>query len=126
LVWFNQINKTNQTNQLNEIDQTDQMNKIRLHGTASVCQQDAEKVALLTRPTPAATSPARPEAAKTASLPMDAPFPMRCSCVAHSLTGERTASYNPLALGRMMKISSSIRRSLFGLSSLSGFLVERN
>ena len=74
LVWFNQINKTNQINQLNEIDQTDQMNKIRLHGTASVCQQDAEKVALLTRPTPAATSPARPEAAKTASLPRDAPF----------------------------------------------------
>jgi hypothetical protein len=39
--------------------------------------QDVEKVALLTRPTPAATSPARPESAKTASSPRDAPFPMR-------------------------------------------------
>ena len=38
-----------------------------------------EKVAILTRQTPAATSPACPEAAKTASLPRDEPFPMRRS-----------------------------------------------
>ena len=33
-----------------------------------------KKARLLTRPTPAATSPARPESAKTASSPRDAPF----------------------------------------------------
>jgi hypothetical protein len=33
-----------------------------------------KKVRLLTRPTQATTSPARPEAAKTASSPKDAPF----------------------------------------------------
>ena len=38
----------------------------------------------------------------------------------HSLTGERTGSYNPFALGRMVKFSSSLRRPLFGLSSLFG------
>jgi len=32
---------------------------------------------LLTRPTPATTSPARPESAKTASSPRDAPYPMQ-------------------------------------------------
>ena len=37
--------------------------------------QDAQKAGLLTRPTPAATSPARPESAKTASSPKDAPCP---------------------------------------------------
>jgi hypothetical protein len=41
--------------------------------------QDVEIVALLTRPTPAATSPTRPESAKIVSPPMDAPFPMRHS-----------------------------------------------
>ena len=34
-----------------------------------------KKARLLTRPTLAATSPARPESAKTASSPMDAPCP---------------------------------------------------
>ena len=34
-----------------------------------------KKASLLTRPTPAATSPARPESAKTASSPKDAPCP---------------------------------------------------
>ena len=34
-----------------------------------------KKASFLTRPTPAATSPARPESAKTASSPRDAPFP---------------------------------------------------
>src|SRR2546428_12455553 len=34
-----------------------------------------KKARLLTRPTRAATSPARPESAKTASSPMDAPCP---------------------------------------------------
>jgi hypothetical protein len=38
-------------------------------------EQDAQKGGLLTRPTPAATSPARPESAKTASSPKDALFP---------------------------------------------------
>jgi hypothetical protein len=41
--------------------------------------QDAEKVALLTCPTPAITSPARPESAKTDSSPWNAPFPMHRS-----------------------------------------------
>jgi hypothetical protein len=41
--------------------------------------QDTEKVVLLTRLTTAATSPARPEAAKTVSGPRDASFPMRRS-----------------------------------------------
>ena len=36
-------------------------------------------------PTPAATSPARPEAAKTASLPRDAPFPMHRSRIVQTL-----------------------------------------
>ena len=40
-------------------------------------RQAAEKVYFLTRPVRAATSPSHPEAAKTASLPRDAPFPMR-------------------------------------------------
>jgi hypothetical protein len=35
--------------------------------------QDAQKGDLLTHPTLAANSPARPESAKTASLPRDAP-----------------------------------------------------
>jgi len=34
-----------------------------------------KKARFLTRPTLAATSPARPESAKTASSPKDAPFP---------------------------------------------------
>jgi len=34
-----------------------------------------KKARLLTRPTLATTSPARPESAKTASSPKDAPFP---------------------------------------------------
>jgi hypothetical protein len=34
-----------------------------------------KKAALLTRPTPAVISLARPESAKSASLPKDAPFP---------------------------------------------------
>ena len=36
-----------------------------------------KKSRLLIRPTLAATSPARPEPAKTASLPKDAPYPMQ-------------------------------------------------
>ena len=36
-----------------------------------------KKARLLTRPTPAVTSPARPESAKTASSPRDAPCPMQ-------------------------------------------------
>ena len=44
--------------------------------------QAAEKVALLTCPTPVDTSPARPEPAKTVSLPRDAPFPMPRSRIA--------------------------------------------
>ena len=36
-----------------------------------------KKAGLLTRPTPAITSPARPESAKTASSPRDAPYPMQ-------------------------------------------------
>ena len=36
-----------------------------------------KKARLLTRPTPAITSPARPESAKTASSPRDAPCPKR-------------------------------------------------
>ena len=39
--------------------------------------QDAQKASFLTRPTPAVTSPARPESAKTASSPRDAPCPMQ-------------------------------------------------
>jgi hypothetical protein len=35
------------------------------------------KARLLTRPTPADTSPSRPESAKTASSPRDAPFPQQ-------------------------------------------------
>jgi hypothetical protein len=38
-----------------------------------------KKARLLTRPTPAATSPARHEFAKTASSPRDAPYPMQGS-----------------------------------------------
>ena len=38
-----------------------------------------KKARLLIRPTPAATSPARPESAKTASSPRDAPYPMQDS-----------------------------------------------
>ena len=37
--------------------------------------QDAQKGSLLTRPTLADISPARPESAKTASSPRDAPCP---------------------------------------------------
>src|SRR5437870_8457400 len=47
--------------------------------------QDAQKVALLTRPTPAITSPARPESAKTDSSPWNAPFPMHRSRFAQKL-----------------------------------------
>src|SRR5437870_12634624 len=36
-----------------------------------------KKARLLTRPTLAVISPARPESAKTASLPRDAPYPMQ-------------------------------------------------
>ena len=36
-----------------------------------------KKARLLTHPTLAATSPARPESAKTASSPKDAPYPMQ-------------------------------------------------
>jgi hypothetical protein len=39
--------------------------------------QDAQKGGLLTRPTLAVISPARPESAKTASSPWDAPYPMQ-------------------------------------------------
>jgi hypothetical protein len=35
-----------------------------------------KKVIVLTHPIPAATSPAHPESAKTASSPRDAPYPM--------------------------------------------------
>jgi len=37
--------------------------------------QDVQKARLLTRPTPVATSPARPESAKTASSPRNVPCP---------------------------------------------------
>lgn len=40
-------------------------------------RQAAEKFDFLTRPVRAATSPSHPEAAKTASLPRDAHYPMR-------------------------------------------------
>ncbi len=40
----------------------------------STLLQDAQQGGLLTRPTPAVTSPARPESAKTASSPKDAPI----------------------------------------------------
>jgi len=40
-----------------------------------ILQQDDQKGHLLTRPTLAATSHARPESAKTASSPRDAPCP---------------------------------------------------
>jgi hypothetical protein len=53
-------------------------------------QQDAEKVALLTRPAPVAASPARPEAARTASLPRDAPFSTRRSRFAQRLNKRDT------------------------------------
>ena len=48
-------------------------------------RQAAEKVAPLTRPARAATSPSYPEAAKTASLPRDAPFPMHRSRIVQIL-----------------------------------------
>ncbi len=44
-----------------------------------------KKSAFLTRPTPAITSPARPESAKTASSPKDAPFTWLCSRIAQRL-----------------------------------------
>ena len=50
-----------------------------LHNGRTV-SQDAQKGDLLTRPTLAVTSPARPESAKTASSPRDAPCPKQgCS-----------------------------------------------
>ena len=44
-----------------------------VQGVCASCKM-LEKARLLTRPTPAPTSPARPESANTASSPRDAPF----------------------------------------------------
>ena len=58
-------------------------------------RQAAEKVDFLTRPARAATSPSHPEAAKTASLPRDAPFPMHRSRIVQILnvpTWEKSCS----------------------------------
>ena len=55
-------------------------------------QYDVEKVARLTRPTPADISPARPESAKTASSPKDAPVPMLRSRIAQRLNVPNRAS----------------------------------
>ena len=45
------------------------------HGKPSMARRLLKKANLLTRPTPANISPARPESAKTASSPWDAPCP---------------------------------------------------
>jgi len=42
---------------------------------------------LLTRPTPAATSPAHPESAKTVSMPMDASYPKQSAVNVHLIRG---------------------------------------
>ena len=50
-------------------------NRRTAHGGSQMnILQDAQNGGLLTRPTPAVTSPARPEVAKTTSSPKDAPF----------------------------------------------------
>jgi len=52
---------------------------------------------LLTRPTPAATPPARPKSAKTASSPKDAPFRGRgrlSACPAQAGSERRGESYS--------------------------------
>src|SRR5437773_4863174 len=54
--------------------------------------QAAEKDQHSTRPTPAAISPARPESAKTASSPRDAPFPDFRSLLDKILNGDPAAS----------------------------------
>ena len=51
-----------------------------------------KKSAFLTRPTPAITSPARPESAKTASSPKDAPFTWLCSRIAQRLNVPKRTS----------------------------------
>jgi hypothetical protein len=48
-----------------------------------------KKARLLTRPTPVATSPARPESAKTASLPRDVLVPCKTAASCHSIRGGR-------------------------------------
>src|SRR6266850_5805221 len=47
---------------------------------------------LPTEACPAATSPAHPESATTASLPRDAPFPMQRSRIVQTLHGDPAAS----------------------------------
>ena len=47
----------------------------RVWDSKETLSQNAQKVCLLTRPTLAVTSPARPESAKTVSLPRDTPCP---------------------------------------------------
>ena len=47
----------------------------RVWDSKETLSQNAQKVGLLTRPTLAVTSPARPESAKTVSLPRDTPCP---------------------------------------------------
>ena len=62
--------------------------------TGEDAYQDVEEVAFLTRPASSAISPARPKADKTASLPRDAPFPMRhFRCVQRLTVPKRTPRF---------------------------------
>jgi len=75
-------------------------------------QQDDQKARLLTRPTLATTLPARPEPAKTASSPLDAP----CLKQSHRrVTKDDPSKLARLRCLRMARMSSPLRAANEGL-----------